>query len=310
MMASILVRFSELGLKSERVRSRFLNQLADDIQDSLIEAGIEHLMDVHRSRIFIETGNPEQASGVLKHIPGVYSFSLVETTSSQRDELMEALSAFGAGRIKEGMTYGLKVKRSGNHPYSSQEIAVEGGGAVISHLDEGKVKVDLKDPDIWIEVEIRDSNAYIFDSRVKGMGGMPASSQGRTILYMPPFPDDEGSVEMVERVELSFTLMRRRGCKVIPVCSREDGEAWARALEDSSLRMKKGPFLLEEGDLAPSLLSAASVLKVRGAIFPVRSESLGPVPVLHSNGHPIAQFYPTASMERDEVRGWLRALLA
>jgi thiamine biosynthesis protein ThiI len=308
-MALILVRFSELGLKSERVRSRFLSQLADDIQDSLIEAGIEHIMDVKRSRIFIETGDQRGAQDVLKHIPGVYSFSVVEAASSEKGRLMEALSRFGAERIRDGMTYGLKVRRSGNHPYTSQEIAVEGGGAVISHLDENKVKVDLKNPDIWVEVEIRETKAYIFDSRVKGMGGMPASSQGRTIMFMPGIIRDLDRKEMVERVELSFTFMRRRGCKVIPVCRSTDVEGWVNALQSSSVPMKKGPFILDEGELAPSLISAASKLKAWGVIFPQSSERIGDLPVLHSTGAPIAQFYPTASLDQLEVRDWMRRLL-
>jgi thiamine biosynthesis protein ThiI len=307
-MAAILVRFSELGLKSERVRSRFLSQLADDIQDSLIEAGIEHIMDVKRSRIFIETDSLDGAVKVLKLVPGIYSFSIVEKASAERGDLMRSLSTFGSSRIKRGMTYGLKVRRSGNHPYTSHDIAVEGGGAVISHLDEGTVKVDLKDPDIWIEVEIRDSLAYIFDSRVKGMGGMPASSQGRTILYLPRFPDDGDRREMVERVELSSLLMRRRGCKVIPACRIEDEDPWMNAFEDSGFIMKKGPFLLDQGDLVPSLLSAAVKLKAWGVIFPFASEMLGDYPVLHSDGSPIAQFYPTASMGPTEIRDWLNRL--
>ncbi|MGA1848580.1 MAG: THUMP domain-containing protein [Thermoplasmatota archaeon] len=308
-MALILVRFSELGLKSERVRSRFLSRLADDIQDSLLEAGIEHIMEVKRSRIFIETGDPESAGAVLKYIPGVYSFSIVQAASSEKDRLMEALSAYGAERIREGMTYGLKVRRSGDHPYTSQQIAVEGGGAVISHLEESKVKVDLKKPDVWIEVEIRDSRAYIFDSRIRGMGGMPASSQGRTIMFMPPLPRGMNGSGLVERVELSFTLMRRRGCRVIPVCLSGDGESWAHALEGSSVRLKKGPFILDEGQLGPGLIAAASKLKAWGVIFPQSSDGLDQLPVLHSTGAPLAQFYPTASMDEVEVRDWLRRLL-
>ncbi len=309
MMALILVRFSELGLKSERVRSRFLSRLADDIQESLLEAGIEHIMEVKRSRIFIETGDPEGAGDVLKHIPGVYSFSVVEAASSEKGKLMEALSTFGAERIREGMTYGLKVRRSGNHPYTSQQIAVEGGGAVISHLEESRVKVDLKNPDVWIEVEIRDSRAYIFDSRIRGMGGMPASSQGRTIMFMPPLSGSMKGSGSVERVELSFTLMRRRGCKVIPVCLSGDTDSWIKALEGSSVPLKKGPFILEEGQLGPSLISAASKLKAWGVIFPQASDGLDHIPVLHSTGAPLAQFYPTASMDRSEVKDWLRRLL-
>ncbi len=302
-MSTILIRFAELGLKSERVRSRFLKQLADDIEESLLDAKIEHIMDVKRSRVFIETDQFEGASPILRRVPGIYSFSQVEMASSEKEELMKALSVFGAPRIKKGMTYGLKVRRTGNHPYSSQEIAIDGGGAVIAHLVEGDADVDLKKPDIWVEVEIRDSIAYIFDSRVKGLGGMPASSQGKVIQYLPP-PD-----EMDERRSiLSFILMRRRGCKVIPVTNSEDVEFWGSQLKSNSIGGGKAPFILEGKDLKDGLEDAVSKLKVWGAVFPSGPGEEGLYPVLHSEGAAISQFYPTIAMDLDQVQGWIDKL--
>lgn len=303
-MSTILVRFAELGLKSEKVRSRFLKQLADDIEESLIEAGVEHLMDVSRSRVFIETDQMDPASRVLKRVPGIYSFSEVEVASSEKEELMNSLSIFGGTRIREGMTYGLKVRRVGKHPYSSQEIAIEGGGAVIAHLREDDVKVDLKNPDIWVEVEIRDRIAYIFDNRIKGLGGMPASSQGKVIQYLP-HPADAN----VQRSILSFMLMRRRGCKVIPVAWEADVSFWGSELVKRSIGGGKQPFILEEGNLKNGLEDAITKLKVWGAVFPAGPGEEGMYPVLHSEGAPISQFYPTISMDMSEVNGWIERFL-
>ncbi|MBN1539182.1 MAG: hypothetical protein JW939_03485, partial [Candidatus Thermoplasmatota archaeon] len=125
-MTTVLIRFAELGLKSERVRSRFLKRLADDIEENLFTAGVEHILEVRRSRLFVESDHDEKVSLVLRQVPGVSSFSFVVRSSSRKDLLMGSLSKYGETRIKRGMTYGLKVRRTGNHPYTSQEIAVEG----------------------------------------------------------------------------------------------------------------------------------------------------------------------------------------
>ena len=303
MMGTILIRFAELGLKSEKVRTRFLKHLADDIEESLIDAKVEHLLEVQRSRIFLETDQIEMAEKVLKQVPGIYSFSAVLPASSDMDEMMGALSEFGRSRIEQGMTYGLKVRRTGKHNYSSHDIAVEGGGAVVAHLKEGDARVDLKDPDIWIEVEIRDSKAYIFDGRVKGMGGMPASSQGKVILYLPSPEKD-----IVERCVLSFILMRRRGCKVIPASFDKDKERWTEEFGSRSLAGGSTPFILYGEDLTKELESAASKLKVWGVVYPSGPGEEALYPLLHSGGAAISHFYPTISMDMTEVGEWIARL--
>ncbi len=309
-MPIILVRFAELGLKSEKVRSRFLRQLADDIEENLVKGGVEHLMEVQRGRIFIDTEDVKLASRILKHIPGVFSFSIVSSASSDISGLMQALSDYGRPRIQKAMTYGLKVRRSGDHPYSSQDIAIQGGGAVVSHLQENDATVDLRHPDVWIEVEIRDSVAYIFDNRTKCMGGMPASSQGKVLLYLPSLPG-EGSErsEMVDRAILSHTLMRRRGCKVIPVMEGDDVESWSGVEGAEQICPSRSPFELRGNDLREGLMDATLKLKVSGVVFPSGPGDEKNYRVLHSEGAPISQFFPTSSMDHDEVKEWLNRLL-
>ena len=147
-MVLYLIRFAELGLKSERVRRRFLQSFLKDIERRLTSAGVDHIIERERGRIFIDSSRPRETVEVLKRIPGIQSFSPVEGCSSDWDSLMEKLREIGSRTIKPGMSYGLKVRRSGNSEYTSQDVAVEGGGAVVSHLKEGENRVDLGNPDI------------------------------------------------------------------------------------------------------------------------------------------------------------------
>jgi thiamine biosynthesis protein ThiI len=277
--------------------------LADDIEETLLDAGVEHILEVMRSRIFLETDQLEEAGKVLERIPGIYSFSVVEPSSSEKAELMGALSRYGKTRIEKGMTYGLKVRRTGTHPYTSQDIAIDGGGAVISHLEEDDTKVDLKDPDVWIEVEIRDARAYLFENRIKGLGGMPASSQGKVLLYLP-HPDEE----IVKRSILSFILMRRRGCKVIPAADEEDVERWSQEMRSYSIGGGREPFILHGEDLEGKLRDALQKLKCRGLVVPSGPGEETKFPVMHSKGASVSQFYPTISMSLEDVEDWISTL--
>lgn len=307
-MTLILVRFAELGLKSQRVRSRFIRMLASDIEESLVSAGIDHIMDVDRSRVFLDVEDPEGAGRVLRQVPGIFSFSPVMPSLSDRVSLMDSLSKYGAGTVSEGMTYGLRIRRTGETDYTSRDIAVEGGGAVVSHLTEGTTSVDLKHPDIWIEVEIRGRKAYIFHERVKGMGGMPASSQGRVLLFCPPLPEeDDARDEMVKRTLLSHFLMRRRGCRVIPVVLEKDLGPWREELEGRGGFAGSYPAGLAARDGTGEILIKASIDNdARGVIYPFGLEDVGNLPVLHGEGEPIPVFYPTVSMDRADLDDWLK----
>lgn len=304
----LLVRFGELGLKSEKVRRRFLQQLADDIERNLIQSGVEHLMEVKRSRIFIDADDIDGASLVLRTVPGIYSFSEATASSSRKDELMKALSEYGRIRLKSGMTYGLKVKRTGKTDYTSHEIAVDGGGAVMSHLDEGSVKVDLKDPDIWFEVDIRGDMAYIFTDRTRGLGGMPASSQGKVLLVLPDIdPSHPESRRKVLRVALSYILMKRRGCRVVPISLHDEEGNWSSVIETSGY----GPFprswsIKDNMEMDEALDELVSSAGFDGLVFPVGIDGIGKGGYVPRG--PCVLLYPTVSMTDEEVRSWLDGL--
>lgn len=308
LMDKVLVRYAELGLKSERVRARFTRQLMDHITDSLLSQGIEHVITSQRGRIFIETSEIEETIDLLGGIPGIHSFSIVKTCTSKFDGLMDGLAQYSRDLLREGMSFGIKVRRTGETDYSSRDVAINGGDAVCRHLDDSKVSVDLKDPDIWFEVEIRGDNAYLFTERIKGMGGMPSSTQGKVLLYLPP----EGSLsgdkdEIYSRTRLSRLMMLRRGCRVIPVVRREDREGWDDILEE--LKEKgKDPFFLDLGDVRASLIDALKKTGAMGVVHPGSEGDLADHPDISGDGRAVSVFMPTVGFSKDEVDSWLLRL--
>ncbi len=306
-MSLFLLRYAEIGLKSDRVRRRFINRLKEDIENNLMDRSIDHIVEEERGRLFVETSDQDGTAEVLRRINGIHSFSPVEPCGSSRDEIMECLKKVGRENISEKMSFGLKVKRVGKHPYSSQDIAINGGSAVLSHLPEGENSVDLGDPDVWFEVEIRSDRAYIFTSRIRGKGGMPSSTQGRSILYLPVLVDkDKMERERINlRVRISRLLMERRGVKVIPCCWREDLEVWKDLMDDPH---GERPFFIEGEGLESALLSAMRKLDARAVVYPISMDEIPSYPLLHDRGEPVAAFFPTAAMDEDEMEAWLALL--
>ncbi len=302
-MSLFLIRYAEIGLKSDRVRRRFINRLKEDMENNLMENNVDHIVEEERGRVFVETSDPDATTAVLRTINGIHSFSLVEPCSSSWDGIMECLKKVGEENISENMTFGLKVKRVGKHPYSSQDIAINGGSAVLSHLPEGVNSVDLRDPDVWFEVEIRSKMAYIFTTRIRGKGGMPSSTQGRSILYLPGVGDmDEMERERINlRVRISRLLMERRGVKVIPCCWKGDLDLWIDLMADTH---GERPFYIEGEDLESALMATLIKLDARAVIYPIPLDGISSYPLLHDKGESVAAFFPTAALDDNELETW------
>ncbi|UCE45410.1 MAG: tRNA 4-thiouridine(8) synthase ThiI, partial [Methanobacteriota archaeon] len=74
-MPMLLVRYGELGLKSERVRRRFEAALEDDIRGKHAMAGIPCLVSSSRGRIFVDSNDWRRSCEMLSRTFGVVSFS-------------------------------------------------------------------------------------------------------------------------------------------------------------------------------------------------------------------------------------------
>jgi thiamine biosynthesis protein ThiI len=298
-MTKVLVRYGELGLKSERVMRRFLKRLTEEMSDRLAEAGIDHILESERGRIFVESNDPKGAISVLKHVSGVFSLSEVVECRSGYEDLMACLREFGKVHIGPGMSYGLKVKRIGTQAYTSMDIAMNGGGAVVSHLKDGEARVDLGSPDILVEVEVRENKAYIFTERVRGVGGMPAGTQGRVLLYLPPDPDPE----TVKRAALSYWMLSRRGSRVVPALVTGADSTWKDGMRAHSIDVE--PLHLDISDIAGSLARACRETHAAGIAYPYDAGTHPPDPALHPRSDPIAEFYPTAGIGPSDLERYL-----
>jgi len=301
-----LVRYSEIGLKSEPVRRRFLSLLRDRIEETLSSRGIDHVIEHERGRIYVFTED-EAASQVLQMVPGIHSFSPAVGCSSEMDDILSELRVLGSKVLRRKMSFGMRVKRTGEHPYSSRDITMQGADSVTSHLKVGEVSVDLDDPDIWVEVEIRGKRAFIFTERLRGLGGMPSGSQGRAILYLPCPGELRGFEweEVVSRSLISWMMMERRGVRIIPCLHSECAEGWREmGWRIGTFVTDFRPFILSEGSGEGPIVDAVKRLKVKAVVYPLNPIDDPEVPLLHDAGLPVASLFPTAGLIREELPRW------
>ncbi len=203
-MALYLIRYGELGLKSQKVRSRFERILRDNIISRFIKASKECRIEYDRGRIFLWVDDDEFTENVLVHTFGIVSFSKAEETTSDQESIFQLAIDTAKPFFKENMSFCIRARRNGQHPYSSQELARDTGSAVFLAYEHLKPKVNLTNPDFEIFIEVRQNRSFVYTQKIKSQGGMPLGTQGRTL----------GIVEKPQDIAACWPIMKR-GCRVI-----------------------------------------------------------------------------------------------
>ena len=80
-------------------------------------------------------------------------------------------------------TFKVEAKRSDkSFPLKSPEICAELGGKILEAYPH--LTVDVKNPQMTVTVEIRDTSAYIHGGNLKGAGGIPVGTSGSAMLLL------------------------------------------------------------------------------------------------------------------------------
>ena len=193
-----LVRYSEIFLKSDPVRWQWERVLINNIRQQMPDTKIKS----ERGRIWL-TGEVDPTK--LRHVFGIVSFSEVEHVP--RDVPLEsAVVEYGRTHgLPAAKTFALKIKRVGRHSFSSNDKAIELGDVVrkaFPHL-----KVNLATPDVEIHVEIRQDECYLYDTVIKGAGGLPLGVEGTLVALV------SGGIDS----PVAAYMMMKRGCKIVPI---------------------------------------------------------------------------------------------
>jgi hypothetical protein len=214
----VLVRYGELGLKSPKVRGRFLQRLNDAIIMAFQREGVACVVEHDQGHVYVHADDLARAVGILTTVFGVVSVSPVATTpASDLKALGEAVARYSRPMLSPGQSFAIRSRRVGKHAYTSQEAAAAAGAAVRRAFGD-HVRVDLGDPDVAIELEVRGERAYIYHERMPGTGGLPPGSQGRVLCPLRTRHD-----------AVACWLLMRRGCEAVVVVPAGDAGAAALA---------------------------------------------------------------------------------
>lgn len=203
--------------------------------------------DSTRILFFFKNEDIPNAVEVLKRSFGIHSLSPALRTSNRMKNIIDKVVEVGEELLDANETFALRVKRSGKHDFSSQDVARKGGEAILNQLSDLNLKVDLGSPDKRIFVEVRGEFSYLYTDIIKSKwGGLP-TERVKKILVM-----DVGRREDL----LGGFLLARRGSEIYPVLFNlmdEEGEleAWKSNWEQVSEYLPFKAFSLRIIDLKP-----------------------------------------------------------
>ena len=215
----IIARYGELALKSDGVRKRFENRLANNIR-----ASIDAEVKVRQARIYISPKDFDDAIEKLERIFGIVSYSPAVTTKSTFEDIERDVSKYAEklheeGLLDENTKFAISCRRVGNHEFSSQEMAAFAGAVVVRKYSS---PVDLTNPELTIYLEVRDNDTYIFHEKIPGPGGLPLGTQGKVVALVSSGIDSP----------VATYLMMKRGCQVIALFCDNDPYTTPEALKN------------------------------------------------------------------------------
>lgn len=176
----ILVRLaSEITTKSKPVRSRFQNRLVTNMATALKDAGCPARFQNVWSRIFVEAES-SLALPVLARVPGISSLSPIDATC---EPTLEAIVEKGVELYADtvrGRTFAVRARRGSPVGFHSMDIERELGG----RLKPFSAGVCLDEPEVLVQVEIREGVAHFLTRVIPGPGGLPIGTGGKVLVLI------------------------------------------------------------------------------------------------------------------------------
>lgn len=179
-MHFIVKVFPEIIMKSAPVRKRFIKQLRDNLRQLLQPLGPNIQVSRDWEKVQIEApgadeGLVNQVADVLARTPGIANFARVQAYPlGDLDDILAKTHRHWA-ELLAGKTFCVRVKRSGQHDFSSTDVERYVGGGLLHHSE--AAGVDLHRPDVTVRLEIKADTLYVLTSRDAGLGGYPLGTQ-------------------------------------------------------------------------------------------------------------------------------------
>ena len=181
----ILAKYGEIALKGLN-KNLFEHLLIKNIKRRLKPIG---RFDYSRqqSTIYIipedESIDLDYTMEKLQTVFGIAVICRAAVVEKNFEKICEGAIEYLTDTLSYAKTFKVQAKRADKRfPMKSPEICSELGGVILEKFS--NLKVDVKNPEVTVTVEIRDTKAYVHAVKIPGAGGLPVGSSGKAMLLL------------------------------------------------------------------------------------------------------------------------------
>lgn len=175
----IIIKYGELTTKHDNINF-FIKTLKNNIESSLKNINYNIIYDV--GRMFIETDEIDLVTQKLTNTFGIHEINIGYELGNDDFDTISA-SLLDLLKDKEFKTFKVQTKRSNKkYPLDSMEISRKLGAVILKNIS--SINVDVNNPELLINVEVRVGKVYLYFDKIEGIGGYPVGVAGKGMLML------------------------------------------------------------------------------------------------------------------------------
>ena len=183
MKTRILIRYGELSTKG-RNKKMFTQKLASNIKKALVDfPQVKVIPDYDFMYLDLHEAPEEAVIEKVKPIFGIQSISPVYIVEKDMEVAKKVVLDLLSQEDLEDKTFKIMTKRS-DHTFEmdTNQINLFLGDAVLEAFPD--IKVQLKQPDITVRIDVRREHLMVSLKTIQGAGGLPVGTSGRVMLML------------------------------------------------------------------------------------------------------------------------------
>ena len=204
----ILIKYGELTTKKDN-RKFFIKTLKNNIFDKLSDYDIVVTDDYYRMFIEVNEDDIYSITSKLKCIFGIHEIAVCYKDENINAEEIKKVSLM-VMKEEDFCTFKVETKRSDkSFPIKSMDMNNIIGSLILKNIE---CKVDVHNPDIILNIEIRHEGFYVYTKGIKCLGGYPVGTLGRGLLMLSGGIDSPvaGYMTIKRGVELYYLYFESR----------------------------------------------------------------------------------------------------
>lgn len=205
----ILLKDGEIVLKGLNRRT-FEDILKKNIRHAISHLGSFEIKSA-QSIIYVKPLSDDidldEACLKISRVFGIVSYSRAAICEEKTlESIIATAPVYLEKELKAVKTFKVEARRSDKRfPYKSPEICAELGGVILDKFPH--LSVDVHNPDLIVNVEVRDFGAYVHGAAHKGAGGIPVGTSGNAAILISGGIDSPVAAYMMAKRGLKLTAV-------------------------------------------------------------------------------------------------------